>query len=124
MVIDGGALLRSSSTSDFTQTTTTLAVEVTDSDTHPDGTDALRQALAGAGVKLIGLGGLDAEGCRARATFCWSRRAARRRTTSSATAWPGSDSVSYGWNSAATRSPRSSAARRRRRAPSRRRPRP
>jgi ABC-type multidrug transport system, ATPase component len=59
VVIDGGALLRSSSTSDFTQMTTTLAVEVTDSDTHPDGTDALRKALTGAGVTLLGL---DAEG--------------------------------------------------------------
>ncbi|MEV4936709.1 ABC transporter ATP-binding protein [Streptomyces zaomyceticus] len=52
VVIDGGTLLRSSSTSDFTRTTTTLAVEVTDSDTHPDGTAALRAALAGAGVTL------------------------------------------------------------------------
>ncbi|MEU8887428.1 ABC transporter ATP-binding protein [Streptomyces sp. NPDC048442] len=52
VVIDGGALLRSSSTSDFTQTTTTLAVEVTDSDTHPDGTYALREALTAAGAKL------------------------------------------------------------------------
>ncbi|EDY45206.2 ABC transporter ATP-binding protein [Streptomyces sp. SPB074] len=52
VVIDGGALLRSSSTSDFTQTTTTLAVEVTDSDTHPDGTKALREALTAAGVAL------------------------------------------------------------------------
>ncbi|MCX4788027.1 ABC transporter ATP-binding protein [Streptomyces sp. NBC_01221] len=62
VVIDGGTLLRSSSTSDFTQTTTTLAVEVTDSDTHPDGTDALRQALTGAGVKLVGHDGLDGQG--------------------------------------------------------------
>ncbi|MFF9688031.1 ABC transporter ATP-binding protein [Streptomyces sp. NPDC014623] len=62
VVIDGGALLRSSSTSDFTRTTTTLAVEVTDSDTHPDGTDALRRALTDAGIKLIGHDGLDAEG--------------------------------------------------------------
>ena len=62
VVIDGGALLRSSSTRDFTRTTTTLAVEVTDSDTHPDGTDALRQALTGAGIKLVGHDGLDAEG--------------------------------------------------------------
>ncbi|MFK4069530.1 ABC transporter ATP-binding protein [Streptomyces sp. NPDC029674] len=45
VVIDGGKLLRSSSTTDFTQTTTTLAVEVTDSDQHPDGTRALRDAL-------------------------------------------------------------------------------
>ncbi|WP_436841811.1 ABC transporter ATP-binding protein [Streptomyces cyaneofuscatus] len=62
VVIDGGALLRSSSTSDFTQITTTLAVEVTDSDTHPDGTDALRQVLTKAGVALVGQDGLDAEG--------------------------------------------------------------
>jgi ABC-2 type transport system ATP-binding protein len=52
VVIDGGQLLRSSSTSDFTQTTTTLAVEVTDSDSHPDGTEAVRKALAAAGLTL------------------------------------------------------------------------
>ncbi|WP_371791483.1 ABC transporter ATP-binding protein [Streptomyces sp. NBC_01471] len=52
VVIDGGSLLRSSSTSDFTQNTATLAVEVTDSDTHPDGTRALRETLAAAGVTL------------------------------------------------------------------------
>lgn len=52
VVIDGGKLLRSSSTSDFTQTTTTLAVEVTDSDTHPDGTEAVRGALLAAGITL------------------------------------------------------------------------
>ncbi|MFE5240568.1 MULTISPECIES: ABC transporter ATP-binding protein [unclassified Streptomyces] len=62
VVIDGGALLRSSSTSDFTRTTTTLAVEVTDSDAHPDGTGALREVLTGAGIKLVGHDGLDAEG--------------------------------------------------------------
>ncbi|WUS98063.1 ABC transporter ATP-binding protein [Streptomyces sp. NBC_00708] len=62
VVIDGGTLLRSSSTSDFTQTTTTLAVEVTDSDTHPDGTGALRRSLTDAGVKLVGLDGLDTQG--------------------------------------------------------------
>ncbi|MFE7481804.1 ABC transporter ATP-binding protein [Streptomyces sp. NPDC057552] len=62
VVIDGGALLRSSSTSDFTQITTTLAVEVTDSDTHPDGTDALRKVLTGAGVTLLGHDGIDTEG--------------------------------------------------------------
>ncbi|MEU3028976.1 ABC transporter ATP-binding protein [Streptomyces incarnatus] len=50
VVIDGGKLLRSSSTTDFTQTTTTLAIEVTDSDTHPDGTAAVRDALRGRGV--------------------------------------------------------------------------
>lgn len=52
VVIDGGKLLRSSSTSDFTQVTTTLAVEVTDSDEHPDGTAALRERLTAAGVVL------------------------------------------------------------------------
>ncbi|MGP3980677.1 ATP-binding cassette domain-containing protein [Streptomyces sp. KR80] len=52
VVIDGGRLLRSSSTSDFTQTTATLAVEVTDTDRHPNGTEALRQALAAAGVEV------------------------------------------------------------------------
>ncbi|WTL19231.1 ABC transporter ATP-binding protein [Streptomyces sp. NBC_01506] len=52
VVIDGGKLLRSSSTSDFTQTTATLAVEVTDTDTHPDGTGALRGALTAAGLSL------------------------------------------------------------------------
>ncbi|MFI2618887.1 ABC transporter ATP-binding protein [Streptomyces sp. NPDC018584] len=50
VVIDGGKLLRSSSTTDFTQTTTTLAVEVTDTDEHPDGTGALRAALTGHGI--------------------------------------------------------------------------
>ncbi|MFD7015184.1 ABC transporter ATP-binding protein [Streptomyces sp. NPDC059928] len=52
VVIDGGQLLRSSSTSDFTQMTTTLAVEVTDSDTHTDGTEAVRKALTAAGITL------------------------------------------------------------------------
>ncbi len=50
VVIDGGKLLRSSSTTDFTQTTTTLAIEVTDSDAHPDGTRAVRDALHARGV--------------------------------------------------------------------------
>ncbi|MDK1474994.1 ABC transporter ATP-binding protein [Streptomyces sp. 549] len=50
VVIDGGALLRSSATADFTQATTALAVEVTDSDTHPDGSTALRDALRAAGL--------------------------------------------------------------------------
>ncbi|MEU0136778.1 ABC transporter ATP-binding protein [Streptomyces sp. NPDC006296] len=62
VVIDGGALLRSSSTSDFTSVTTTLAVEVTDSDDHPDGTAALRTILTEAGLTLVGHDGLDAEG--------------------------------------------------------------
>ncbi|MET8687620.1 ABC transporter ATP-binding protein [Streptomyces sp. NPDC004732] len=50
VVIDGGKLLRSSSTTDFTQTTTTLAVEVTDTDDHPDGTRTLRDALQERGI--------------------------------------------------------------------------
>ncbi|MEV7281875.1 ABC transporter ATP-binding protein [Streptomyces sp. NPDC093111] len=54
VVIDGGRLLRSSSTSEFTRTTTTLAVEVTDSEAHPDGTEALRAALTAAGATLHG----------------------------------------------------------------------
>ncbi|GHC76406.1 ABC transporter ATP-binding protein [Streptomyces flavofungini] len=57
VVIDGGKLLRSSSTTDFTQTTATLAVEVTDSDEHPDGTAALRAALQGRGVATQDDGG-------------------------------------------------------------------
>ncbi|MEV5237570.1 ABC transporter ATP-binding protein [Streptomyces cinnamoneus] len=50
VVIDGGKLLRSSSTDEFTQVTGSLAVEVTDSDAHPDGTAALVAALTGAGL--------------------------------------------------------------------------
>jgi ABC-2 type transport system ATP-binding protein len=50
IVIDGGKLLRSSSTTDFTQTTTTLAIEVTDNEEHPDGTRAVRDALHARGV--------------------------------------------------------------------------
>ncbi|WP_326689312.1 MULTISPECIES: ABC transporter ATP-binding protein [unclassified Streptomyces] len=52
VVIDGGKLLRSSSTADFTQHTAVLAVEVTDTDRHPDGTKALRAALGDAGLSL------------------------------------------------------------------------
>ncbi|MGG7572602.1 ABC transporter ATP-binding protein [Streptomyces sirii] len=52
VVIDGGKLLRSSSTDEFTQVTTPLVVEVTDTDAHPDGAEALRGALAGAGVAV------------------------------------------------------------------------
>ena len=52
VVIDGGTLLRSSSTVEFTQVTASLAVEVTDTDAHPDGTGALRAALEGAGVTV------------------------------------------------------------------------
>ncbi|MBH1933254.1 ABC transporter ATP-binding protein [Streptomyces sp. AV19] len=52
VVIDDGRLLRSSATSDFTQATGSLAVEVTDTDTHPDGTAALHAALASAGLTV------------------------------------------------------------------------
>ncbi|WP_171164834.1 ABC transporter ATP-binding protein [Streptomyces sp. I05A-00742] len=65
VVIDGGRLLRSSATSDFTQATGSLAVEVTDSDTHPDGTGALGAALAAAGLAVqqaTGTGGYAAAG--------------------------------------------------------------
>ncbi|MCX4664951.1 ABC transporter ATP-binding protein [Streptomyces uncialis] len=50
VVVDGGKLLRSSSTTDFTQSTAILAVEVTDTDEHPDGTKALRDALDARGI--------------------------------------------------------------------------
>ncbi|MEU6175407.1 ABC transporter ATP-binding protein [Streptantibioticus parmotrematis] len=50
VVIDGGSLLRSSSTRDFTQATASLAVEVTDTDRHPDGTRAALTAFAEAGL--------------------------------------------------------------------------
>ncbi|NJP99187.1 ABC transporter ATP-binding protein [Streptomyces zingiberis] len=51
VVVDGGTLLRSSATSDFTRSTTTLAVEVTDTGRHPDGTAALVAALDRAGIR-------------------------------------------------------------------------
>ncbi|MFD4986003.1 ABC transporter ATP-binding protein [Streptomyces sp. NPDC058374] len=57
VVIDGGSLLRSSSTGDFTGATTTLAVEVTDTEAHPDGTAALLAALHDRGV-TAGPGGV------------------------------------------------------------------
>jgi ABC-2 type transport system ATP-binding protein len=62
VVIDGGALLRSSSTRDFTQDTASLAVEVTDTDTHPDGTAALREALTAAGLDVHAPGAPGAPG--------------------------------------------------------------
>ncbi|WP_454337879.1 ABC transporter ATP-binding protein [Streptomyces glaucescens] len=62
VVIDGGKLLRSSSTTDFTQTTTTLAIEVTDSDEHPDGTRAMRDALHARGITVDHAGGLPGAG--------------------------------------------------------------
>ncbi len=116
VVIDGGKLLRSSSTDEFTQVTASLAVEVTDTDTHPDGTGALRAALAAAGATVT----TGAAGRRASpppATCCMSRRPARRPTTWCGTPLPDSGSAWSGWNSAGTRSPRSSATRTRRRPP-------
>jgi ABC-2 type transport system ATP-binding protein len=62
VVVDGGKLLRSSSTTDFTQTTTTLAIEVTDTDEHPDGTSAVREALHARGVETHDGSGLPGAG--------------------------------------------------------------
>ncbi|MBO1336730.1 ABC transporter ATP-binding protein [Streptomyces sp. VRA16 Mangrove soil] len=62
VVIDGGKLLRSSSTTDFTQSTATLAIEVTDSDEHPDGTAALREAFAQRGIETSTGGELPGAG--------------------------------------------------------------
>ncbi len=62
VVIDGGKLLRSSSTTDFTQTTTTLAIEVTDTDEHPDGTKAVREALDARGISVESGSGLPGAG--------------------------------------------------------------
>ncbi len=50
VVIDGGALLRSSSTRDFTQVTASLAVEVTDTDQYPNGARAVLDALTSSGL--------------------------------------------------------------------------
>ncbi|MHB9760002.1 ABC transporter ATP-binding protein [Streptomyces sp. BYX5S] len=62
VIIDGGKLLRSSSTTDFTQATATLAIEVTDSDEHPDGTKALREAFARLGIETATGGELPGAG--------------------------------------------------------------
>ncbi|MCX2922278.1 ABC transporter ATP-binding protein [Streptomyces sp. NEAU-W12] len=62
VVVDGGKLLRSSSTTDFTQITTTLAIEVTDTDEHPDGTRAVRDALHARGVTVQDGSGLPGSG--------------------------------------------------------------
>ncbi|WP_193513392.1 ABC transporter ATP-binding protein [Streptomyces griseoloalbus] len=62
VVVDGGKLLRSSSTTDFTQTTTTLAIEVTDTDEHPDGTRSVRDALHARGVSTEDGSGLPGAG--------------------------------------------------------------
>ncbi|MFC1400619.1 MULTISPECIES: ABC transporter ATP-binding protein [Streptacidiphilus] len=59
VVIDGGRLLRSSSTADFTQVTQLLAVEVTDKQSDPtlDTDKALLEALAAAGLTAKADGG-------------------------------------------------------------------
>ncbi|WP_343245214.1 ABC transporter ATP-binding protein [Streptomyces sp. SID14478] len=62
VVIDGGKLLRSSSTTDFTQSTAILAIEVTDSDAHPDGAGALREAFARRGIETTTGGELPGAG--------------------------------------------------------------
>ncbi|WSA47623.1 ABC transporter ATP-binding protein [Streptomyces sp. NBC_01803] len=50
VVIDGGKLLRSQAIAAFTEVTASLAVEVTDSDAHPDGAAALLAALGARGL--------------------------------------------------------------------------
>jgi ABC-2 type transport system ATP-binding protein len=60
VVIDGGKLLRSSSTADFTQTTRMLAVEVTDPTGEQDPADsetAVRDRLLGTGLNVTADGG-------------------------------------------------------------------
>nr|WP_313895957.1 ABC transporter ATP-binding protein [Streptomyces sp. YIM 98790] len=57
VVIDGGKLLRSESIAGFTQTTSSLLIEVTDTDAHPDGAAALRTALSAAGLTVEPGGG-------------------------------------------------------------------
>ncbi|MET7639162.1 ABC transporter ATP-binding protein [Streptomyces sp. NPDC005438] len=52
VVIDGGKLLRSSTTRSFTTGTSALVVEVTDDDRHPDGTSVAQRALAEAGLNV------------------------------------------------------------------------
>ena len=104
VVIDGGKLLRSSSTTDFTQTTAILAVEVTDTDEHPDGTAAVREALHARRVEA-----LDRQRPAGRRPHPAARpRRARRPTTSSGTPSPTSASAWCAWNSAGTTSRRSS----------------
>ncbi|GAA3886393.1 ABC transporter ATP-binding protein [Streptomyces sedi] len=53
VVIDGGKLLRSQTTASFVEATAALAVEVTDSDAHPDGAAALRSALSAVGIEAV-----------------------------------------------------------------------
>jgi ABC-2 type transport system ATP-binding protein len=62
VVVDGGKLLRSSSTTDFTQSTAILAIEVTDTDEHPDGTRAVRDVLQARGIDTHDGSGLPGAG--------------------------------------------------------------
>jgi ABC-2 type transport system ATP-binding protein len=62
VVVDGGKLLRSSSTTDFTQSTAILAIEVTDTDDHPDGTRAVREVLHARGIDTHDGSGLPGAG--------------------------------------------------------------
>jgi ABC-2 type transport system ATP-binding protein len=59
VVVDGGKLLRSSSTAEFTKATAVLAVEVTDRQSDPafDADAALRERLTGAGLSVGSDGG-------------------------------------------------------------------
>ncbi|CAM5672181.1 hypothetical protein SANTM175S_11056 [Streptomyces antimycoticus] len=108
VVIDGGKLLRSSSTSDFTQATASLAVEVTDTTDHPDGTKALRTALDRAGLTVQPVG-READGTPGSDDVLLvdvaERGDVRHR---SATPSPTSASAWSAWSSAATASRRSS----------------
>ncbi|MFC7469316.1 ATP-binding cassette domain-containing protein [Actinomadura keratinilytica] len=103
VVIDGGSLLRSSSTRDFTGATTTLAVEVTDTEAHPDGTAALLAALRDRGVTAA-----RAASSPALATACSWRRPTTRPATWSATSSSTSASAWSAWSRAAGTSPTSS----------------
>jgi ABC-2 type transport system ATP-binding protein len=69
VVVDGGKLLRSSSTRDFTQATASLAVEVTDTDACPDGTRAALDALTAAGLTARADGHLLMVDIRDEATY-------------------------------------------------------
>lgn len=69
VVIDGGKLLRSQSTAEFTQATQVLAVEVTDTERHPDGTAAALKAFTAAGLTVVPDGHLLMVGIEGEETF-------------------------------------------------------
>jgi ABC-2 type transport system ATP-binding protein len=69
VVIDGGRLLRSSSTRDFTQATASLAVEVTDTEECRDGTRATLEALTSVGLTARADGHLLLVDIRDEATY-------------------------------------------------------